>query len=586
MPVLGLHGRVEPLPFRRVGPAAETGIESHAARIEGTAGVGARARGLTVYSNYLKYPALARLVRETLRARALSRFVRTMELEAPETGRPVTFLVMRSVESYQRWFDLTFPVDSKPEEVRKAGRNYAFFRNRARYVVCHPRDESWLKSVLFLCAWMYWSSDQYGGRVQACLTMGHVGWVAAHYLGVPLPLYESLEGTERGTRGLTTAKPRRQAGREWIRHLAQAGPHGSRAWVRYLVERGEDPPWRESMMDRLANIGGTNRMKSMFVAEYLQESGVLDETLRKSTDTGRPPPEMMREALGKSFGKFEEEWRAWFREDAGLGVIQMLDGAGGSPEDVDSAAAQALRHLDSIRARALGSAPKLWLDPALSAGALAHCRYLRLHPDQAGSWPEVHEEYSDRDGFSASGSWAARNSVINPGASGPVKAIDGWMGTVYHRFPLLRPGLAGIGWAQADGFAVLDADSLVLPPPETRWVGWPPPDGRDVPRRFAAAGERPHPVPGEDQARWGYPITLQLFGYERHAAVEMELIGADKQKVECHYSTPDRPTNEKVAPAECFFLIPRQRLRAKTKYTVVVRNLPDGTSASWTFRTR
>ena len=70
--------------------------------------------------------------------------------------------------------------------------------------------------------------------------------------------------------------------------------------------------------------------------------------------------------------------------------------------------------------------PSLVMDPSLSNGALLHARYLAKHPKQLALWPDAHEEFTDREGFTPEGSWAGAHSVIHPGSRGPKDAIDGW----------------------------------------------------------------------------------------------------------------------------------------------------------------
>ncbi len=38
---------------------------------------------------------------------------------------------------------------------------------------------------------------------------------------------------------------------------------------------------------------------------------------------------------------------------------------------------------------------------------------LNLHPEQLAMWPEAHEEFPDKEGFTTEGAWAGGNSVIS-----------------------------------------------------------------------------------------------------------------------------------------------------------------------------
>jgi hypothetical protein len=228
----------------------------------------------------------------------------------------------------------------------------------------------------------------------------------------------------------------------------------------------------------------------------------------------------------------------------------------------------------------------LALDVELSIGCRAHAEYLAKHPDQAAAWPDAHEEWPDREGFSPAGSWAGLHSVIAPGSRSPRDAVDGWMATFYHRLPLIDPGLVRIGWGFAKSNAVLDSGSMVAPFQYVTEVMWPPPRGQGVPRRFAP--ELPNPVPGADQSGWGYPVTLQLFRHEGVPDVVLTLYEGREPggpAVDCHYSTPQAPTNPELAPDGAYCLIPKAHLKPGTTYTVVARGVPDEPDLRWSFTT-
>jgi hypothetical protein len=168
--------------------------------------------------------------------------------------------------------------------------------------------------------------------------------------------------------------------------------------------------------------------------------------------------------------------------------------------------------------------------------------------------------------------------VIAPGASSPAEAIDSWMATFYHRLPLTEPGLLRIGYGANATAAVLDASSLCAPRGYQSFVLWPYDGMKDVPLRFQP--ELPNPVPGEDQSRWGYPITLQLGDWSTReganpaAGVRVTLhAGASPSvpEVPCHVSTPSAPSNRELAPADTWCLIPKAPLAKGTTYTIVVR---------------
>jgi len=221
----------------------------------------------------------------------------------------------------------------------------------------------------------------------------------------------------------------------------------------------------------------------------------------------------------------------------------------------------------------------------LSAGASAHASYLVENPKQQTAWPDAHEEYPDREGFSPAGAWAGGSSVIDF-VPDPVEAVERWMGTFYHRLPLLHPGLFGIGYGKEQRVTVLDVSSLVAPYWGAAWVVWPASDAKDVPLRFVP--ELPNPVPGEDQSRWGFPITLQVYlGHEKgERTIAMELQDAKGKVVDCHYLTPTEPAFPELAPKGAFCLIPRKALARGETYTVRASCAETGVLKVWSFKTK
>jgi uncharacterized protein YkwD len=133
-------------------------------------------------------------------------------------------------------------------------------------------------------------------------------------------------------------------------------------------------------------------------------------------------------------------------------------------EEPDQAAlaAETLAMLNKFR-RAAGLEPATRVDATLSAGCLAHARYL-VRNTGASSLASLdpHNEDPKLPGYSAAGRKAARASVINTLA--PEGAVDNWIATLYHRHSLLDPRVKAIGCGFAkDGkggwISVLDARS-------------------------------------------------------------------------------------------------------------------------------
>ena len=93
-------------------------------------------------------------------------------------------------------------------------------------------------------------------------------------------------------------------------------------------------------------------------------------------------------------------------------------------------------------------------------------------------------------------------------------------------------------------------------------------------------------MPGEDQSRFGYPITLQVGvrANQSEAEVTMRLLDGTKE-VPCWFSSPQQPTYAELAPAGAFCLIPKAHLKSGTTYTVVIRFVREQRDLTWSFRT-
>lgn len=422
------------------------------------------------------------------------------------------------------------------------------------------------------------------GEMQPSLQAGYCDWAMRTWLGLPLPGFEWVEEKEGRARSKTSDHDDSVARTE-LQRLSERGIVGARSWLEYLARRGEDPALARAVVEHLGEVTGVVLLKCDFVVEYLILRSELDAWFR-ATDNKPKTVETLALAAEGTLAEFEARWKDWFLpiEAAGL-----ADRVGGAPASASPESRALLEYLDRIRKSAIAplnvpQLAQLRLDEELSAACGLHARYLGVHRDQQTKWPDAHEEYPDREGYTAEGCRAGMSSVIAPGVKSWKDAVDGWMGTFYHRLPLTDPELLRIGFALDAGTAVLDCGTFVAPFPERSSVMWPPPDGKDVPLRFNA--ELPNPVPGEDQSGWGYPVTLQLIQESDQdlSTVRISLTEGGAP-VECWLSTPSAPTNPDLAPEASWCLIPKRTLRPGTVYTVSASGLPRGGSLIWRFTT-
>lgn len=534
----------------------------------------------------------ARVLREVVRGMALSNFLRTGKFAPDELGKKEEWVLVDSKLTYAKAIDLALEQKGLSAPEADNARKMSGFFDKRKFQVDWSRMEGEQMSALL--TFLTWNQD----GAASCLIAGHLNWVSMEYFGAHLPGWAWTEtkgpgsGRPAGETRVADAEDIERTREEYLR-LSQAGIAGCRAYMSFLAERGEDPPWSSSMLDQIGRITGENLLKSTSVIEFLQELRPLQPLISATNVLLEKNPEAIFEkALGEPVSVFESRWRRWVVPTR-PSLLQRLEGererASRKPGARSDSTQEVLAVLNSIRASAfknrLEGIADVSMEPSLSLGARNHALYLNENPEQKEEWPAAHEEYADRKGFTPEGALAGSHSVIHPGAKGAKDAIDGWMGTFYHRLPLIDPGLRRIGWANENQCAVLDSGSLCAPAESCFDVVWPFDGMASVPTRFCP--ELPNPVPGEDQETFGYPITLQMgmtLEGEDGSAISMQLFDG-KVEVPCHLSSPNNPTNPELAPPNSYCLIPKTPLKAKTKYTVSATWKSTGRTLSWSFHT-
>ena len=207
---------------------------------------------------------------------------------------------------------------------------------------------------------------------------------------------------------------------------------------------------------------------------------------------------------------------------------------------------------------------------------------------------------------------AAARSVIVIHARDAADSVDAWIGTVYHRFPLLQENIRRIGFAFEQGklgaMCVLDMGSLEEPFvskdgewQERKYIAWPPDMSTGWPIGFAYY-ELPNPLeqqppPNNKDDKAGYPVSLQLAHY---VAPQVEDAGigmwevrkqgkkfVEKAEVSIHVHTPKKALHTRMEEREVVFGIPKTLLKKNTWYKVNVKlRLKEGTeNVTWHFKT-
>lgn len=536
------------------------------------------AHGVTIHST-LPPPVLERILRQALRAACFSNAILRGELALPpKIDEEFVFLATDAV------LDDVLGEAVANDGVSPKERDETRSLNMRSFVDARGwRTSRWRTEADFEALVLWELMDALlGVGAQPCLRTGHLNWVCLDFLGTSMPFSAWMEHEDQAAR--TTSEADTQRMREGIWRAARQSLFGCRAFLERAVLEERDPPWARAMLDEDGKIRDEVLLKTTLVGEFLQVEGRLLQ-LCDATRNATARVEAFESALGEPLPEFEARWRRWLLPERGVGVLQSLEG----DASVTAAAPEilaALERLRAVRAAALREPqPEMGtveLSAELSSMAREHARYLARHRDLWTRWPDMHEEYPDREGFSPAGALSGNRSVIAYGTS-PSESIDLWMGTFYHRLPLLHPGLFGVGIAVEGDVAVLDSASLVVSPWQDHVVLWPPPDAVDVPRRFAS--EVPNPVPGRDLSELGYPLTIQLFltGHQRELRLEARLTTESGAPVECYVLSPEAPLFVDLAPEHAWCLIPKTHLAKRTRYTA--HATWTGGSADWTFTT-
>ncbi|MDJ0976303.1 MAG: hypothetical protein QNJ98_17715 [Planctomycetota bacterium] len=541
--------------------------------------------------------SLKRIATQVARAKQLSRWI-LGKGDVP-AGEPIQVRIVEKRDMYLKAFRLAKSQGVLEDYVAQiSGELNSFFDRKWRFVLQTPLETGAMADIFH---WV--GRDQldrlYGGFPQEPLTVGHMNWVSLSVFGVPAndTVYFDEETIAGSGGGRSIGKDPIPERRKRMVRLAKAGVRGLRSWLAYLTRMGAAPLWNEGFLADNARIQGDARVKCIYAAEYLHERRMLAKVMRGAHEADRNSPAAIQAAieatLGASLDVFERRFRDWLLFKPGAsGLVQRLGGGAETAAPLNQALQEAVQIVDQLRAQAFrGSAaiPKIIGDEELGRGCWLHAKFLTKHKDLWTEWPDVHEQTVDREGFTPEGNRGGLNSVIAFGCKGPKDAIDQWMGTFFHRLPLIQPGLVGIGWGIEDGIAVLDSGSLVEIESGSHYACWPPFDAKDVPLRFQP--ELPNPVPGEDQGTWGYPITMQQPQTDNLLAYEMALYkggAATGEPVPCHFITPQAPKNPDLAPPNAWCLIPKQPLLPRTTYTVGVKDLTPGAKVpvwKWTFKT-
>lgn len=238
--------------------------------------------------------------------------------------------------------------------------------------------------------------------------------------------------------------------------------------------------------------------------------------------------------------------------------------------------------------RKIASLDPVTADPVLSKGCKAHAAYL-VKNESAPSVQGLgaHDEDSKLPGYSDDGAKAAGASDI--AYVNPVEAVDGWMATLFHRIPVLTPGLKKIGIGYAKGgkwgwVSVMDVVSGQANKGKDTTVIYPVDKQADVPFEFG--GEEPSPIPENSEKKAGYPITATFPTDAKVTDVKALLTAGEETQIDFWLSTPEQPADERYQ-RNTICLIPKLPLMRRSTHIVSITAIVNGKkwSKTWTFST-
>lgn len=241
---------------------------------------------------------------------------------------------------------------------------------------------------------------------------------------------------------------------------------------------------------------------------------------------------------------------------------------------------EALARVNAYRAAA--GLPAVKLDPAMSKGCMEHAQYmLQNRGTEAMAGLNAHTQRPELPGASPAGAACGKAADLFPGVSGLGVAIDGWMAGIYHRRPIMDPGLKviGVGYAALPDGSLMAALMFGKAGKSDGWpVRYPAADQTDVPLEYG--NEIPNPIPGGGKG--GYPITLQVPAFDEVTGVRARLVDGAGTKIPFHLSDPEHPATS-FGQYGVISVIPRRVLAPGTKYTVTIDATWQGKPRSWTW---
>jgi hypothetical protein len=245
------------------------------------------------------------------------------------------------------------------------------------------------------------------------------------------------------------------------------------------------------------------------------------------------------------------------------GASDIPSDNGGDVPEVDLIS-EGIVYLNTLRAAA-GLTPVV-LDSELSQGCSAHIDYM------LATGNVVHREDPSHPRYTVEGAQAGKNATLTAGVLDLEDAIDAWVMEIYHRLPLLHPGLTAVGAAFSENHACLDVFSAHQPVPGHPPIAYPGADQTHIPTTYPGHGAAT-PLPAELSPPVGFIISLMLstsltLGSDVMATLDDVGTG---EPVDVLILPPKSPTDPFATfQQNAILIVPHDELTPHTTYRVTV----------------
>lgn len=239
-------------------------------------------------------------------------------------------------------------------------------------------------------------------------------------------------------------------------------------------------------------------------------------------------------------------------------------------------------------ARAGAGSPLDAIVDALDTSAAKHCAYYAANASQSACVSNPHVEVSSCASYyaasfdqreKAAGYTGSPSSEVMAFAGDPKTAVEEWLQTIYHRYPIIDPWQRDFGYGKATGCDTIDfgvGDGTKTP---DATIAVYPFDGQtNVPTLFAG---NEGPQPNAPPTGWpsGYPVSIHLKGTVANMTITKD---GDSTPL------PSYKPNLLSFQPNAVFVSPNKPLSPGTKYRVHAdgMNSAGAFSKDWSFTTQ